>query len=84
MKPVVVIPTFEEAVTLPGILDKILDPETAFDILVVDDNSPDGTGRIADGYASRHERIQVLHRPQKMGLGTADPKRIDHVVKKLG
>lgn len=41
------------------------------DILVVDDNSPDGTGELADALAARDERLEVLHRPGKLGLGTA-------------
>ena len=41
------------------------------ELLVVDDNSPDGTGRIADDFAAADPRIHVLHRPGKLGLGTA-------------
>lgn len=71
MKSVIVIPTYEEDYTLPIILDAILGLDEGFHVLVVDDNSPDGTGEIADGYASRHPEIQVLHRAGKLGMGSA-------------
>jgi dolichol-phosphate mannosyltransferase len=71
MKPTVVIPTYNEAVALPPLLDRILTHRPEFDVLIVDDNSPDGTGRLADDYAARHGVVDVLHRPGKMGLGSA-------------
>jgi glycosyltransferase involved in cell wall biosynthesis len=72
MNPVVVIPTYDEAAALPSLLDRILGLETPFDVLVVDDASPDGTGAIADVYAERSDgRIRVLHRREKLGLGSA-------------
>ena len=71
MKAVIVIPTYQEAATLPRVLDAILALGEAFHILVVDDNSPDGTGAIADEYASRHGDVGVMHRPAKLGLGSA-------------
>jgi glycosyltransferase involved in cell wall biosynthesis len=72
VNPVVVIPTYDEAAALPSLLDRILGLEQAFDVLVVDDASPDGTGAIADDYARRtNGRIRVLHRAGKLGLGSA-------------
>jgi glycosyltransferase involved in cell wall biosynthesis len=72
VNPVVVIPTYDEAAALPSLLDRILALEAPFDVLVVDDASPDGTGRIADEYARRTAgRVRVLHRPGKLGLGSA-------------
>jgi glycosyltransferase involved in cell wall biosynthesis len=71
VRPIVVIPTYDEAGALPGLLDKLLVRAPDFDILVVDDDSPDGTGRLADDYAARYREITVLHRPRKMGLGSA-------------
>ncbi len=71
MRPVVVIPTYDEAAALPGLLDKVLSRAPEFDILVVDDSSPDGTGRIADEYAGRYREVRVMHRPGKLGLGSA-------------
>jgi dolichol-phosphate mannosyltransferase len=68
----VVLPTYNEAENLERIAGAILEqlPESGR-ILIVDDNSPDGTGEIADALAERNERIQVLHRAVKEGLGPA-------------
>jgi dolichol-phosphate mannosyltransferase len=68
----VVLPTYNEAENLERIVGAVLDqlPETGR-ILIVDDNSPDGTGEIADRLAEESERVQVLHRPVKEGLGPA-------------
>jgi len=67
-----VLPTYNEAGNIEPFVDAVRAklPATAR-ILIVDDNSPDGTGEIADGLASRHEAVAVLHRPQKEGLGPA-------------
>jgi len=72
-KVMIVLPTYNEAENLPKIVGQILALDLpGLEILVVDDNSPDGTGRIADELNARHpERIHVLHRPGKGGLGTA-------------
>jgi len=67
----VVLPTYEEAENLPGIAGAILAALPGATLLVVDDNSPDGTGRIADELAAVSPRIQVRHRPGKAGLGRA-------------
>lgn len=71
MKAIVVIPTYDEAAALPSILDKLLETAPGFDVLIVDDASPDGTGDLADAYAAKHPRIRVMHRPGKLGLGSA-------------
>ena len=71
MNPVIVIPTYDEAAALPELLERILEVDPPFDVLVVDDGSPDGTGDIADDFAKRTPRVQVLHRPKKLGLGSA-------------
>ena len=71
MNPVIVIPTYDEAAALPSLLDRLLALDPAFDVLVVDDGSPDGTGEIADEFSRTTPRISVLHRAGKMGLGTA-------------
>ncbi len=73
MKVMVVIPTYNEADNLPKIVAELfsLDIE-GLEILVVDDNSPDGTGQIADDLAERYPgQIHVIHRRAKLGLGTA-------------
>jgi dolichol-phosphate mannosyltransferase len=67
----VILPTYEEAENLPGIAAAILAALPAATLLVVDDNSPDGTGRLADELAAGNPRIQVRHRPGKAGLGRA-------------
>ncbi|MBO1750405.1 polyprenol monophosphomannose synthase [Actinotalea sp. BY-33] len=67
----VVIPTYDEATTLPGTLGRLRLAVPAADVLVVDDASPDGTGRIADDLATEDPQVQVLHRTGKHGLGSA-------------
>lgn len=64
----VIIPTFNEAENLPLIVDRLLQADPQVDILVVDDNSPDGTGEIADRLAGEHGEVEVLHRVGKEGL----------------
>ncbi len=70
MRAVVVIPTYNERENLPVIVPQILELTSA-DILVVDDNSPDGTGDLADEMAAENPRVHALHRPGKQGLGRA-------------
>ena len=70
-RALVVIPTYNEAPNLPGLLPQVLAQDPRIDVLVVDDNSQDGTGRIADELARADARIHVLHREGKLGLGTA-------------
>jgi dolichol-phosphate mannosyltransferase len=70
-RALVVIPTYNEQVNLPLIVPQILQQDPQLEVLVVDDNSPDGTGRVADEMAAAEPRIHVLHRPGKAGLGKA-------------
>lgn len=70
-RTVVIIPTYNEAVSLPKVLDRLLAANPQVQALVVDDASPDGTGAIADERAAADTRIEVLHRAGKSGLGTA-------------
>ncbi len=70
-RPWVVLPTYDEADNLPGIARAVLDALPGSIVLVVDDNSPDGTGRLADELAAAEPRIRVRHRPGKQGLGRA-------------
>jgi dolichol-phosphate mannosyltransferase len=67
----VIIPTYDEADNLPRIVPQVLDQDGRIDVLVVDDASPDGTGEIADGLAADSDRVAVLHRAGKEGLGPA-------------
>ena len=67
----VVLPTYNERENLPEIVPAILSAAPELDVLVVDDNSPDGTGLLADQLAVREPRVRVLHRERKEGLGRA-------------
>ena len=67
----VIIPTYNEKENLPQILPRLLALPVRLEVLVVDDNSPDGTGKIADEFAARDSRVHVLHRAGKEGLGRA-------------
>jgi dolichol-phosphate mannosyltransferase len=67
----VIIPTYNEAENLGPITSAVLAAEPRVDILVVDDNSPDGTGDLADALALKEPRVRVLHRQKKEGLGKA-------------
>ncbi|MDX6640144.1 MAG: dolichol-phosphate mannosyltransferase [Solirubrobacteraceae bacterium] len=75
--PWIVLPTFDEAENLEAIVDAILPVlrgavgPGGFRVLVVDDDSPDGTGRIADRLADQEAEVQVLHRTTREGLGPA-------------
>ncbi|HUP18602.1 MAG TPA: polyprenol monophosphomannose synthase [Gemmatimonadota bacterium] len=67
----VIVPTYNERENLPHLLPRILAEDPRIEILVVDDGSPDGTGDLAERMAADEPRIHVLHRPAKLGLGTA-------------
>lgn len=67
----VVIPTYDEIDNLPRIVPRVLEQDPRIDVLVVDDNSPDGTGDLAEEMAGSEPRIHVLHREGKEGLGRA-------------
>jgi dolichol-phosphate mannosyltransferase len=67
----VVVPTYNERDNLDPVLDRLAAAVPAADVLVVDDGSPDGTGDLADARAARDERVHVLHREAKSGLGGA-------------
>ena len=71
MKALVVLPTYNEAGTIREVVEGVLASSPDADVLVVDDNSPDGTGTIADELAAADSRVRVLHRPGKGGLGPA-------------
>lgn len=71
MKTVIIIPTYNEYENLRPLLTTIFSYAPDTDILIVDDNSPDGTGTLADELSEQDTRIHVLHREGKLGLGTA-------------
>ena len=68
---VVVIPTYNEVENLGHLIPRVLEQDPRIEILVVDDNSPDGTGKLAAGLAETEPRVHVLHRERKEGLGPA-------------
>jgi len=70
-KAFVVIPTYNEKDNLQRLIELVLQQDPSLHVLVVDDNSPDGTGQLADTLARENSRLSVLHRPSKMGLGSA-------------
>src|SRR3954452_7441431 len=78
-----VLPTYNEAENIAAIVDASLEALALtgeHHVLIVDDNSPDGTGRIADDLAAADERVTVLHRPGKQGLGRAYIAGFEHAL----
>lgn len=71
MKAAVVLPTYNEAENIRAMVEAVLAADPCITALVVDDNSPDGTGRIVDEMAAGNPRVQVLHRTEKRGRGYA-------------
>ena len=67
----VILPTYNERETIAAIVEAVLAELPESHVLIVDDNSPDGTGDVADDLAKADERVRVLHRAGKLGLGTA-------------
>lgn len=72
MRSLIVTPTYNEIENIQSLVEAVLEvvPETV-EVLIVDDNSPDGTGQRADELSQKHSRVHVLHREGKQGLGTA-------------
>ena len=72
MKAVMIVPTYNERENIVLLVREILDLPVRVEVIIVDDNSPDGTGEIADRLAATHlGQVHVIHRPGKLGLGTA-------------
>lgn len=67
----IIVPTYNERENLPRMVQTLLSLPVKVDLLVVDDNSPDGTGKLADDFAAKHPEIHILHRAEKNGLGRA-------------
>jgi dolichol-phosphate mannosyltransferase len=70
-RAMIVLPTYDEIENLTPLLDAVIAASDRVDIVVVDDNSPDGTGVVADAYSHATSRVHVVHRPMKLGLGSA-------------
>jgi dolichol-phosphate mannosyltransferase len=81
-RPVVVLPTYNERENLVPIVKAIQEQLPQASIWIVDDNSPDGTGQLADDLASQDDRIEVFHRPAKLGLGTAYVEAFRHALER--
>jgi dolichol-phosphate mannosyltransferase len=70
-KALVITPTYNEAVNVPNLVPKVLRQSSDIEILIIDDNSPDGTANLVKDLARTNPRVHLLERPKKMGLGTA-------------
>jgi dolichol-phosphate mannosyltransferase len=78
----VIVPTYNEKENIEQLIEQLLDLPVDVQVIVVDDNSPDGTGEIADRMAAEHPgQIDVLHREGKLGLGTAYIAGCEHAIK---
>jgi dolichol-phosphate mannosyltransferase len=71
VNPIVIIPTYNEKENITAMLDKVMSLDVDFDVLVVDDNSPDGTADLVKEKQTTHTRIHLLENGEKNGLGTA-------------
>ena len=71
MKSIIIIPTYNEKENIGKLIEEIRKLNKDFHVLIIDDNSPDSTGRIADGLTGKHSEVSVIHRRGKLGLGTA-------------
>ena len=81
MNAIVVVPTYNERNNVPVLVKEISDLGLDIDILFVDDNSPDGTGKLIDDLVRENTRIHVVHQDKKMGLGTAYQKGFEEALK---
>jgi dolichol-phosphate mannosyltransferase len=70
-KALIIVPTYNERENIERLIDRVLAQDERIEMLIVDDASPDGTGAVVDGIAVTNPRVHALHRPKKMGLGTA-------------
>jgi dolichol-phosphate mannosyltransferase len=71
LKALVIIPTYNEADNVSAIIDEVLKQDKNLEVLIVDDNSPDGTSEIVEKKQKKNKKIHLLKRAGKMGLGSA-------------
>ena len=71
MKILIIIPTYNECNNVPKIIGRVLNVSPDIEVLVVDDNSPDGTGEIVEGFTKQNNRVHILKRSKKQGIGPA-------------
>ncbi|HTC21696.1 MAG TPA: polyprenol monophosphomannose synthase [bacterium] len=81
-KTIIVVPTYNEKGNIEMVYRKIFKAARSCHLLIVDDNSPDGTGRMADGIAQKDKRVFVLHRQGKLGLGSAYVEGMKYALQK--
>jgi dolichol-phosphate mannosyltransferase len=70
-RALIIVPTFNERENITRLIQAVLAQDPRIDMLIVDDGSPDGTGDVVESIAAQNPRVHILHRPRKMGLGTA-------------
>ena len=70
-RTLIIIPTYQERENMISLLERVFGVVGDLSVLVVDDNSPDGTGQLVESLKARYPRLQILHRPRKLGLGPA-------------
>ncbi len=70
-RAIVMVPTYNERENITALVEMLLDIDPSVDVLIVDDDSPDGTGEIADALAAKSPRVRVMHRREDRGRGTA-------------
>jgi dolichol-phosphate mannosyltransferase len=70
-RAMVIVPTYDELENVQALVPRLLETASTIDVLVVDDNSPDGTGEWVAGLAAKVPRVHCIRRPRKMGLGSA-------------
>tara|TARA_B100000809_G_C15017098_1_gene487096 strand:+ start:390 stop:1103 length:714 start_codon:yes stop_codon:yes gene_type:complete len=80
MRPLIIIPTYNERDNIQKLIPILMELDLSLSILVVDDNSPDGTGKLVNDMSEQNDRIQVLHRPSKLGLGSAYIAGFKHAI----
>jgi dolichol-phosphate mannosyltransferase len=71
LEALIIVPTYNEKDNIEQLIESVLALRPDIEMLIVDDNSPDGTGRIVDSIAEREPRVHVMHREGKLGLGSA-------------
>ncbi len=80
MRSLIVIPTYNERENIVTLIQEVFAAAPTTDLLIIDDNSPDGTGALVDSLAARIPQLRVLHRPGKLGLGTAYVRGFEYAI----
>ena len=82
MKALAILATYNERENIADLIEAILKQDDRLDVLVIDDNSPDGTGRIVDEIAEQSRRVSIIHREGKLGLGTASVRGLQSAIER--